>query len=64
MLEGKRVVLRTIRRDDLPRLNQFNNDVAVELAGGGDPPIPQSLERLKAEFDSSAGNGGRDGTSF
>ena len=64
MLKGTRVTLRAMRRDDLPRLNAFNNDVAVELAGGGDPPLPQSLERLEAEFDSSTGNGGRDGTSF
>ena len=64
MLRGTHVTLRAIRRGDLPRLNAFNNDVAVELAGGGDPPLPQSLERLEAEFDSSTGSGGRDGTSF
>jgi len=64
MLRGTHVTLRAMRRDDLPRLNAFNNDVAFELAGGGDPPLPQSLERLEAEFDSSTGNGGRDGTSF
>ena len=64
MLRGTHVTLRAMRRDDLPRLNAFNNDVAVELAGGGDPPLPQSLERLEAEFDSSTGSGGRDGTSF
>lgn len=64
MLKGTHVTLRAMRRDDLPRLNAFNNDVAVELAGGGDPPLPQSLERLEAEFDSSTGNGGRDGTMF
>ncbi len=57
-------MLRAIRRDDLPRLNAFNNDVAVELAGGGDPPLPQSLERLEAEFNSSTSGGGRDGTTF
>jgi RimJ/RimL family protein N-acetyltransferase len=64
MLAGSRVVLRSIRRDDLPRLNAFNNDVVVELAGGGDPPMPQSLERLQAEFDAGISSGGRDGTSF
>jgi RimJ/RimL family protein N-acetyltransferase len=64
MLRGENVVLRGIIRDDLPRLCQFNNDLAVELAGGGDPPMPQSLERLQAEFDQSAAKGGRDGAMF
>lgn len=64
MLRGHRVILRAMQRDDLPRQNQFNNDVAVELAGGGDPPLPQSLERLQAEFDASLASGGRDGTGF
>lgn len=64
MIHGTRVVLRALSRDDLPRLHQFNNDVEVELAGGGDPPLPQSLERLQAEFDAGNSRGGRDGTSF
>lgn len=64
MLKGERVILRGLRRDDLPRLWEFNNDPDVEIAGGGDPPIPQSLERLEAEFDESAKKGGRDGTVF
>jgi RimJ/RimL family protein N-acetyltransferase len=64
MLQGERVLLRAMTRDDLPRLCAFNNDVEVELAGGGDPPIPQSLERLQAEFDSEAAKGGRNGPYF
>lgn len=64
MLQGTKLLLRAIRRDDLERQWAFNNDVAVELAGGGDPPLPQSLERLQAEFDSQAGSGGRNGTGF
>lgn len=64
MIHGHRVILRALRRDDLPRLHRFNNDVEVELAGGGDPPLPQSLERLQAEFDANASRGGRDGPSF
>jgi RimJ/RimL family protein N-acetyltransferase len=64
MLVGDKVTLRGIRREDLSRLWEFNNDVAVELAGGGDPPIPQSLERLQAEFDQEAAKGGRDGARF
>jgi RimJ/RimL family protein N-acetyltransferase len=64
MLRGRRVLLRSITREDLPSLCAFNNDIEVELAGGGDPPMPQSLERLQAEFDRSISNGGRDGSSF
>jgi RimJ/RimL family protein N-acetyltransferase len=37
MIHGMRVVLRALSRDDLPRLHQFDNDIEVELAGGGDP---------------------------
>ena len=64
MLTGDKVVLRGLRRDDLPRLWTFNNDPDVELAGGGDPPMPQSLERLQADFDREAAKGGRDGATF
>jgi RimJ/RimL family protein N-acetyltransferase len=64
MLKGEKVILRAMRRDDLERLCQFNNDVEVEVAGGGDPPIPQSLARLQAEYDANVSKGGRDGTGF
>lgn len=64
MLHGQRVRLRSISRDDLERQCQFNNDVEVEVAGGGDPPMPQSLARLQAEYDQNASRGGRDGTGF
>lgn len=64
MLSGKRLLLRALKREDLPRLCAFNNALEIELAGGGDPPIPQSLERLQAEFDQEAARGGRNGASF
>jgi RimJ/RimL family protein N-acetyltransferase len=64
MLQGSRVRLRSISRDDLPKLCAFNNDLVVELAGGGDPPYPQSLARLQAEFDQEVAKGGRDSTKF
>ena len=64
MLKGEKVVLRPLERTDLPRLCAFNNDVEVELSGGGDPPMPQSLARLEAEFDERARHGGRDGAFF
>src|SRR5438105_7130278 len=64
MLRGLKVGLRALRREDLKRLCEFNNDVDVELSGGGDPPMPQALERLEAEFEESARRGGRDGAVF
>ena len=64
MLKGQKTLLRAISRDDLERLWQFNNDVDVELAGGGDPPMPQSLARLYAQYDSDSAKGGRDGAGF
>lgn len=64
MLRGERIILRAMERTDLERMWQFNNDLEVELAGGGDPPLPQSLARLEAEFEKKASEGGRDGTSF
>jgi RimJ/RimL family protein N-acetyltransferase len=64
VLTGEKVTLRSIERDDLPRLWQFNNDVETEVAGGGDPPLPQSLARLQADFDREAAKGGRDGANF
>ncbi len=64
MLKGRIVLLRAMTRADLARLNEFNNDVEIELAGGGDPPTPQTLARLEAEFDQNVAKGGRDGSSF
>ena len=61
MLSGSRITLRAIERDDVPAIHAINNDVAVELAGGGDPPWPQSLARAYADFDKRAGEGVRDG---
>jgi RimJ/RimL family protein N-acetyltransferase len=64
LIKGPRVTLRSIEREDLPVLWAFNNDLEVELAGGGDPPIPQSLARLQARFEESLRNGERDGPRF
>jgi RimJ/RimL family protein N-acetyltransferase len=64
MLKGELVTLRGFTRADLPRLWEFSNDLEVELAGGGDPPMPQSLERLTAEWEQEQAKGGRDGATF
>ncbi len=64
MLKGKRLTLRGIRRDDLPRLCEFYNDLEVEVDCGYEPPMPESLERAQADFDREAAKGGRNGTWF
>jgi RimJ/RimL family protein N-acetyltransferase len=64
MIKGEKVILRALKREDLQLQWAFNNDLEIEVLGGGDPPEPQSLERLEAEFDASTQKGGRDGTSF
>lgn len=64
MLQGQKTCLRSISRNDLERLWQFNNDLEVELASGGDPPMPQSLARLTAEYEADLSRGGRDGAKF
>jgi RimJ/RimL family protein N-acetyltransferase len=64
MLDGTLVRLRAMERADLKRQWEFNNSLETELAGGGDPPIPQSFERLAADYDQSVGKGGRNGSSF
>ncbi len=64
MLRGEKVVLRAMRREDLQRQWAFNNDVAFEVLGGGDPWEPQSFERLQAHFEENLSKGERDGASF
>ena len=64
MLQSERVTLRAARREDLPLLHGFNNDLEVELAGGGDPPMPQPLPMLEAEYEQNWSNGGRDNANF
>lgn len=64
MLQGQKIILRAITHQDLERLCQFNNDLEVELASGGDPPIPQSLARLQATYNEKLSQGDRDGTEF
>jgi RimJ/RimL family protein N-acetyltransferase len=64
MLQGPRVTLRAARREDMILVHHYNTDVEVELAGGGDPPLPQSIERLLADFDNEITKGGRNGTNF
>jgi RimJ/RimL family protein N-acetyltransferase len=64
VLKGNRVTLRSVEREDLTILSAFNNDLEVELASGGDPPVPQSFERLQVRYDESLRRGERDGCHF
>lgn len=64
VFKGEKVLLRALEREDLEKLCAFNNDLEVELAGGGDPPMPQALARLVAEYESRASDGGRDNANF
>ena len=64
LLSGEKVLLRAVTREDLPRLLEFANDPEVGLAGGGDPPIPCTLERLQKEFEREASDPPRDRTNF
>jgi RimJ/RimL family protein N-acetyltransferase len=64
MLKSNRILLRGIRRDDLPRLWEFTNDPEISVLGDAEPPIPRSLERMQAEYDQNAAKGGRDSTWF
>src|SRR5947199_10298691 len=64
MLRGEKVFLRAFKREDLQRQWTFNNDIEMEVMGGGDPPEPQALERLEAEFDEQIRKGGRNGPNF
>jgi RimJ/RimL family protein N-acetyltransferase len=64
VLRGERVTLRAVTREDLPRLLEFANDLEVELAGGGDPPMPWTLERLEKDFEREVAEPPRDRTNF
>lgn len=64
MLRGEKVTLRAISREDLPRLQAFANDLEVELAGGGDPPVPRSFEQIVRDFEREASEPPRDRTNF
>ena len=64
MLRGEKVTLRAVEKEEQETLWRFCNDLEVELAGGGDPPLPVSLERLRARFEREEREGTRDKTDF
>jgi RimJ/RimL family protein N-acetyltransferase len=64
MLKGEKVTLRAVEKEDQESLWRFWNDLEVELAGGGDPPLPISLERIRSRFEREEREGARDNTGF
>jgi RimJ/RimL family protein N-acetyltransferase len=64
MLRGEKVTLRAVEKEDQETLWRFWNDLEVELAGGGDPPLPISLERIRSRFEREEREGARDNTGF
>ena len=64
MLRGEKVTLRAVEKEDQETLWRFWNDLEVELAGGGDPPSPISLERLRSRFEREERERSRDNTDF
>lgn len=64
MLTGDKVILRALRRADLPRINQFNNDPAFVFLCDEEPWEPVSLEREEAHFEEHVSAGRRNGPRF
>ena len=64
MLHGEKVTLRAVTREDLGRLARFANDLEVELAGGGDSPLPRPFERIEKDFEREVSEPPRDRTNF
>lgn len=51
MLKGKKVLLRAVMRDDLPRLLDFDNDLEVHAVAGYHAWRPSSLASKESDFD-------------
>ena len=51
MFKGAKVILRAVERSEQPLLAALFNDLETQLAGGGDPPRPESLAEIEKIFD-------------
>ncbi|MDP9222942.1 MAG: GNAT family N-acetyltransferase, partial [Actinomycetota bacterium] len=51
MLNGEKVTLRALEEEDLPALAAWANDLEIEVLGGGDPPTPKSVARVRVEHE-------------
>ena len=56
MLEGKRVLLRAISREDMNRQCEFENDPEIWYWDGG-PPKPTKLETVMSHYEGNIGSG-------
>lgn len=64
MLKGNRIVLRALRRADLPKLCEFANNAEATRLMSSNPPIPRSVEHLEHEFDQRMKNGRTEAVMF
>lgn len=64
MLTGDKVILRAVRREDLPRIYQFNNDPEFAFLVDEEPWEPVSLERTEARFEEQVSDSQRNGPRF
>src|ERR1051325_9503987 len=64
MLKGARVTLRSLTKADMATLLRFGQDVEVELLGGGDPPIPSTIEAWEKWFEEHLGKEKKDSANF
>ena len=54
MLEGERVRLRALRKEDTELLNEFWSDIELAALGSNRAPKPFSVEQTQAHFDNLA----------
>jgi RimJ/RimL family protein N-acetyltransferase len=64
MLQGRRVELRALSSEDVPRLCAFSRDLEVQLMAEFNPPRPQSLEAVCQEFQEWGRPGNQAGVDF
>lgn len=60
MLQGERVVLRPVEREDLPRLWELLEDLEVEVLASAGPVLPISLAQYEARFEEHAADPPKD----
>ncbi|HEY7127805.1 MAG TPA: GNAT family protein [Ktedonobacterales bacterium] len=51
MLQGEKIILRAVKREDLQRRYEFANDLSFHLLISNDPWEPVPFERLEHQFD-------------
>jgi len=50
MLKGKKVLLRPMKKEDIPRQHEFDQDIETHILNGG-PPRSSPLERTQALYE-------------